>query len=46
MTTVIGIGIGIFSIAGIIAIIFMRKRRKKMQEEKFQATKKVREDSL
>ena len=44
MTTAIGIGTGI--VIGIIAIFYLRKRRKKIQEEKFQAAKKVREDSL
>lgn len=44
MTVLTGIGIG--TILGIILIICIRKRRKKLQEEKFQATKKVREDSL
>lgn len=44
MITAIGIGTGI--VIGIIVIFYMQKRRKKIQEEKFQAAKKVREDSL
>ncbi len=40
------IGIGIGFILGMIVIIWIRNRRKKTREEKFQATKKLREDSL
>lgn len=46
MAAAIGVGIGISLGIIIIIIICVRKKRKKLQEEKFQATKKVREDSL
>ncbi len=39
-------GLGFGAILLITAIFYLKKRRKRIQEEKFQATKKVREDSL
>ena len=44
MVTMISLGVGI--LIGIIVILCVRRRRKRTQEEKFQAAKKVREDSL
>lgn len=44
MALSIGIGVGI--VLGILMVIWVRKRRKKLWEEKFQAAKKIREDSL
>lgn len=44
MITTVGIAAGI--VLGILLIIYIRSRQKRIQEEKFQTAKKLREDSL
>ncbi len=46
MMTATAIGVGIGLILGTLLIFWIRRTKKKLQEEKFQASRKVREDAL